>query len=163
MIAYDQYHTGFFPSVRRVRALRQAGQLTQATVERQAPAARVAPPLPTVSAAGPFLAPSSDGRLLRRLRHVVRRRIRVDLDGLVGATVTDGELTLRIDTLSARDPRIVAWSADRLVALVVLHDGCGARVIGGGGLMGRLELPSVTGEGAFLAFCYDAEAAASLS
>jgi hypothetical protein len=29
--------------------------------------------------------------------------------------------------------------------------------------MGRLELPSVTGDGAFLAFCYDAEAAASLS
>ena len=105
MIAYDQYHTGFFPSVRRVRALRHAGQLTHATVERQGPAARVAPALPTGSAAAPFLAPSGDGRLLRRLRHVVRRRIRVDLDGLVGATVTDGELTLRIDTLSARDPR----------------------------------------------------------
>ena len=113
--------------------------------------------------ASPVIAPDGDARLLRRLRHVVRRRVRVDLDGLVGATVTDGELTLRIDTLSARDPRIVAWSADRLVALVVLHDGCGARAIGGGGLMGRIELPSVTGDDAFLAFCYDAEAAASLS
>ncbi|HEY3336647.1 MAG TPA: hypothetical protein VGK16_15575 [Candidatus Limnocylindrales bacterium] len=127
MIAYDDYRTGFLPSLRRVRA------------------------------------PSGDARLLRRLRHVVRRRLRVDLRGLIGATVTDGELTLRIDTMSARDPRIVAWSADRLVALVVLHDGCGARVIGGGGLMGRVELPSVMGCEAFLAFCYDAEATASVS
>jgi len=162
MIAYDEYHTGFLPFGRRVRALRTARPLAMG--ERQ-PMSIVPqlPTLPATSVASPVVAPSSDGRLLRRLRHVVRRRVRVDLDGLVSATVTDGELTLRIDTLSARDPRIVAWSADRLVALVVLHDGCGARVIGGGGLMGRLELPSVTGDGAFLAFCYDAEAAASLS
>ena len=162
MIAYDEYHTGFLPFVRRVRAVRTARPL--AMTERQPmPIAPELPALPATSMANPVFAPSGDARLLRRLRHVVRRRVRVDLDGLVAATVTDGELTLRIDTISARDPRIVAWSADRLVALVVLHDGCGARVIGGGGLMGRLELPSVTGGDAFLAFCYDAEAAASLS
>lgn len=162
MIAYDEYHTGFLPFARRVRAVRSPRPL--AMTERQPmPDLPVLPEMPATSMAAPVLTPGGDARLLRRLRHVVRRRVRVDLDGLVGATVTDGELTLRIDTLSARDPRIVAWSADRLVALVVLHDGCGARVIGGGGLMGRLELPSVTGDGAFLAFCYDAEAAASLS
>lgn len=162
MIAYDEYRTGFLPFVRRVRAVRTARPLAMA--ERQPIAIRPeVPALPATSIAIPVVAPSGDARLLRRLRHVVRRRVRVDLDGLVGATVTDGELTLRIDTLSARDPRTLAWSADRLVALVVLHDGCGARVIGGGGLMGRLELPSVTGCDAFLAFCYDAEAAAALS
>jgi hypothetical protein len=107
--------------------------------------------------------PGGDARLLRRLRHVVRRRVRVNLDGLVSASASDGELTLRIEAVSHRDPRIIAWSADRLVALVVLHDGCGARAIGGGGVMGRLELPSVLCAGAFLAFCYDAEAAAPLS
>ena len=47
-----------------------------------------------------------------------------------------------------------------LCALGVHYWVIGARY---GGLMGRLELPSVTGDGAFLAFCYDAEAAASLS
>jgi hypothetical protein len=68
-----------------------------------------------------------------------------------------------VQTVSARDPRVIEWSADRLVALVVLHDGCGARVIGGGGLMGRLELPSITCAGAFLAFCYDGEAGVAVS
>jgi hypothetical protein len=158
MIAYDDYRTGFLPHVRRVRALRT----TRLVANEQRPMP-IAPEPSASSMANPPFAPSGDARLLRRLRHVVRRRVRVELDGLVGATVTDGDLTLRIDTISARDPRIVAWSADRLVALVVLHDGCGARVIGGGGLMGRLELPSVTGGDAFLAFCYDAESAASLS
>jgi hypothetical protein len=104
-----------------------------------------------------------DARMLRRLRRVVRRRVRVGLDGLVAATATDGEITIRLTTVSPREPRVLAWSADRLVALVVLHDGCGARVIGGGGLMGRLELPSVSCAGSSLAFCYDAVAAASLS
>jgi hypothetical protein len=159
MIAYDEYPTGFLPFVRRVRAVRAARPL--AMTERQ-PLPDL-PAVPSTTITTPVIAPTGDARLLRRLRHVVRRRVRVDLDGLVGASVTDGELTLRIDTLSGRDPRIVAWSADRLVALVVLHDGCGARVIGGGGLMGRLELPSATGTDAFLAFCYDAEAAASRS
>ncbi|HEU0243837.1 MAG TPA: hypothetical protein VFQ75_08025 [Candidatus Limnocylindrales bacterium] len=162
MIAYDEYRTGLLPFVRRVRALREAGQLSLGGPQRVR-AAQAAPVSSPAWVASPVLAPSGDARLLRRLRHVVRRRVRVDLDGLVAATVTDGELTLRIDTLSAREPHIVGWSADRLVALVILHDGCGARVIGGGGLMGRLELPSVTGCDAFLAFCYDAEASASLS
>ena len=89
--------------------------------------------------------------------------VKVELDGLVQASVNDGELDLTIRTVSARDPHVVEWSADRLVALVVLHDGCGARVIGGGGLMGRLELPSIACAGAFLAFCYDAEAGVALS
>jgi hypothetical protein len=159
MIAYDEYRTGFLPSVRRVRAVRTPRPLA---LSEQQPA-RELPRVPVTPLAALLVARDGDARLLRRLRHVVRRRVRVELAGLVGATVSDGELTLRIDTLSARDPRVVAWSADRLVALVVLHDGCGARVIGGGGLMGRLELPSACAPDAFLAFCYDAEAAASLS
>ena len=72
--------------------------------------------------------------------------------------MTDGDLDVRVTTISPRDPYLVEWTADRLVALVVLHDGCGARVIGGGGYMGRVELPSMACAGAFLAFCYDAEA-----
>jgi hypothetical protein len=114
-------------------------------------------------APAPSFAPAPDARLLRRLRHVVRRRVKVELDGLVRAAVSDGEIDLHVTTVSARDPKVIEWSADRLVALVVLHDGCGARVIGGGGLMGRLELPSITCAGAFLAFCYDGEAAVALS
>lgn len=120
----------------------------------------LARPMPLAPAA---LLPQGDARLLRRLRHVVRRRLRVDLDGLVSASAGDGELVVRIETVSPREPRLIAWSADRLVALVVLHDGCGARVVGGGGLMGRVELPSVTCDGAFLSFCYDADAASRLS
>jgi hypothetical protein len=136
-----------FPSA-RIQALRVAG----------APAA----PAPTVVAASAF-APTTDVRLLRRLRHVVRRRVKVELDGLVRTSVSDGEIDLHVETVSARDPKVLHWSADRLIALVVLHDGCGARVIGGGGLMGRLELPSVACAGAFLAFCYDGEPGAAVS
>jgi len=114
-----------------------------------------------VALAAQPLAPSGEARLLRRMRRVVRQRIRVELAGLADGSVSDGELGLRIEIVSPRDPYVLAWSADRLVALVVLHDGCGARVIGGGGLMGRVELPSVSCAGAFLAFCYDAEAGAA--
>ena len=151
MLAYDDLRTGFRPFFRRARAARLAAHATLMT-EIGEPAA-----FPTALASA-ALAPTGDARLLRRLRHVVRRRVKVELDGLVRASVSDGELELTIRTLSARDPHVVEWSADRLVALVVLHDGCGARVIGGGGLIGRLELPSIACAGAFLAFCYDGEA-----
>ena len=151
MLAYDDLRTGFRPFFRRARAARLAAHPTLMT-EIGEPAA-----FPTALASA-ALAPTGDARLLRRLRHVVRRRVKVELDGLVRASVSDGELELTIRTLSARDPHVVEWSADRLVALVVLHDGCGARVIGGGGLIGRLELPSIACAGAFLAFCYDGEA-----
>jgi hypothetical protein len=172
MLAYDDLRTGFRPFFRRARAARYAnpamfaaeigepaafptsgGGRPIATDRQVAPAA-----LPT-----PMLAPSGDGRLLRRLRHVVRRRVRIELEGLVRISISDGDIDLDVRALSSRDPRIIEWSADRLVALVVLHDGCGARVIGGGGLMGRIELPSVTCGGAFLAFCYDGEAGAATS
>ena len=156
MLAYDDLRTGFRPFFRRARAARLAAHATLMT-EIGEPAA-----FPTALASA-ALAPTGDARLLRRLRHVVRRRVKVELDGLVRASVSDGELELTIRTLSARDPHVVEWSADRLVALVVLHDGCGARVIGRGGLMGRLELPSIACAGAFLAFCYDAEAGVALS
>ena len=156
MLAYDDLRTGFRPFFRRARAARLAAHATLMT-EIGEPAA-----FPTALASA-ALAPTGDVRLLRRLRHVVRRRVKVELDGLVRASVSDGELELTIRTLSARDPHVVEWSADRLVALVVLHDGCGARVIGGGGLIGRLELPSIACAGAFLAFCYDGEAGVALS
>ena len=189
MIAYDDYRTGFRPFSRRLRSLRAVPPSTLVVdIGEPAPFPVVRPADHRPSSAGepgaaPVAAVGSDGRvsahglsfsmaslvpgteakLLRRLRHVVRRRVRVDLDDLVSVAVTDGELALRVDTVSARDPRVVQWTADRLVALVVLHDGCGARVIGGGGLMGRLQLPSVLCAGAFLAFCYDAEATPALS
>ena len=156
MLAYDDLRTGFRPFFRRARAARLASPAMLMTDIGEPAAFPTARPLRA-------LAPSGDARLLRRLRHVVRRRVKVELDGLVQATVSDGEIDLTIRTLSARDPHLVEWSADRLVALVVLHDGCGARVIGGGGLMGRLELPSIACAGAFLAFCYDAEAGVALS
>ena len=156
MLAYDDLRTGFRPFFRRARAARLASPVMSMT-DIGEPAA-----FPTVRPLG-ALAPTGDARLLRRLRHVVRRRVRVELDGLVQASVSDGEIDLTVRTVSARDPHVVEWSADRLVALVVLHDGCGARVIGGGGLMGRLELPSITCAGAFLAFCYDGEAGVALS
>jgi hypothetical protein len=179
MLAYDDLRTGFRPFFRRARAARYAdpamfaaeigepaafptsGGGRQIASERgrvliERPAGAVA--LPTS-----MLAPSGDGRLLRRLRHVVRRRVRIELEGLVRTSISDGDIDLDVRALSSRDPRIIEWSADRLVALVVLHDGCGARVIGGGGLVGRLELPSVSCDGAFLAFCYDGEAGAARS
>jgi hypothetical protein len=98
-------------------------------------------------------------RTLRRLRIVTRRRIRVDVDtiGETARIVSDGELAVGLEVVSLLDPRIFAWRASREVDLVVVHDGCGARVVGSGGLTGRIELPGALGDGAFLAFCYDAE------
>jgi len=156
MLAYDDLRTGFRPFFRRARAARLASPPMLMTDVGEPAAFPTARPLGA-------LAPTGDARLLRRLRHVVRRRVKVELDGLVRAAVSDGEIDLTIRTVSAREPHVIEWSADRLVALVVLHDGCGARVIGGGGLMGRLELPSIACAGAFLAFCYDAEAGVTLS
>ena len=156
MLAYDDLRTGFRPFFRRARAAGPASPAMRMTDIGEPAAFPTTRPLGT-------LAPTGDARLLRRLRHVVRRRVKVELDGLVHASVSDGEIDVTIRTVSARDPHVVEWSADRLVALVVLHDGCGARVIGGGGLMGRLELPSIACAGAFLAFCYDAEAGVALS
>ena len=156
MLAYDDLRTGFRPFFRRARAARLASPAMLMTDIGEPAAFPTAMPLAA-------LAPTGDARLLRRLRHVVRRRVKVELDGLVQASVSDGEIELTIRTVSARDPHVVEWSADRLVALVVLHDGCGARVIGGGGLIGRLELPSIACAGAFLAFCYDGEAGVALS
>lgn len=121
-----------------------------------APAAAVpAPALPAVARQLPV----DDVRILRRLRRIVRRRIRFDLAalGTGGATVSDGDQAVRLATVSPRDPRVVAWEADRAVALVVLNDGCGARIVGLGGLTGRIELPSGLCARAFLAFCYDGE------
>jgi hypothetical protein len=109
-------------------------------------------------AARPQPAPR-DVRTLRRLRIVTRRRIRVDVDtiGETARIVSDGELAVGLEVVSLLDPRIFAWRASREVDLVVVHDGCGARVVGSGGLTGRIELPGALGDGAFLAFCYDAE------
>ncbi|HET7828531.1 MAG TPA: hypothetical protein VFL03_03145 [Candidatus Limnocylindrales bacterium] len=178
MLAYTDLRTGYRPFFRRVRDARLAGPamfsrpaatFADAGEPAAFPAARLASravaeaDIAPAIAPAPSFAPAPDARLRRRLRHVVRRRVKVELDGLVRASVSDGEIDLHVTTVSARDPKVIEWSADRLVALVVLHDGCGARVIGGGGLMGRLELPSITCAGAFLAFCYDGEAAVALS
>ena len=168
MLAYNDLRTGYRPFFRRIRDARH-GAPAATLVELGEPAAFPVTRIPAGRMVAPAavpvaaLAPAPDARLLRRLRHVVRRRVKVELDGLVRASISDGDIDLHVATVSPRDPHVVEWSADRLVALVVLHDGCGARVIGGGGLMGRLELPSVTCAGAFLAFCYDGEAGVALS
>jgi hypothetical protein len=103
------------------------------------------------------LLPSSQDRVLRRLRRVVRRRVRVDVATLGTATValTDGSLHVRLR--SGFDPRVVSWEADRPVDLVVLYTGCGMRLAGSGGLDGELVLPATACADAYLAFCYDDE------
>ena len=101
--------------------------------------------------------PSSQDRVLRRLRRVVRRRVRVDIASLGSATValTDGSLHVRLR--SGLDPRVVTWESDRPVELVVLYTGCGVRLAGRGGLDGELVLPATACADAYLAFCYDDE------
>lgn len=179
MLARNDLRTGFRPSVRPsirpfVHRPRSAGDASAATIAAEAgePAAfplavgsrrAAAEPIPVPLPATAMLAPTGEARLLRRLRHVVRRRVRIELDGLVRASVRDSEIDLDVRADTSADRRIVEWSADRPVALVVLHDGCGARVIGSGGLIGRVELPSVTCARAFLAFCYDSEAGLTVS
>lgn len=100
-----------------------------------------------------------DSWLLRRLRVVARRRVRVAVEALdaTARIASDGDLVIVMETLRARDPRILAWRANREVDLVVVHDGCGARVLGTGGTAGRIELPGGLGPDAFLAFCYDTD------
>ncbi|HEY6568783.1 MAG TPA: hypothetical protein VIZ22_00750 [Candidatus Limnocylindrales bacterium] len=107
----------------------------------------------------PAATATNDIRTLRRLRIVTRRRIRIDVDtiGETARIVSDGELAVGLEMVSLIDPRVLAWCASREVDLVVVHDGCGARVVGSGGLTGRIKLPGALGDGAFLAFCYDAE------
>ena len=109
------------------------------------------------------LLPTSQERVLRRLRRVVRRRVRVDVATLGSATVamSDGSLHLRLR--SGLDPRVVSWEADRPVDLVVLYTGCGMRLAGRGGLDGELVLPATACADAYLAFCYDDEVDAAVA
>ena len=79
MLAYDDLRTGFRPFFRRARAARLASPAMHLTDIGEPAAFPTALPLAT-------LAPTGDARLLRRLRHVVRRRVKVELDGLVQAS-----------------------------------------------------------------------------
>jgi hypothetical protein len=110
------------------------------------------------------LVPTSQERVLRRLRRVVRRRVRVDMANLGTSTVTmsDGSLDIRLRA-SGLDPRVVTWEADRPVDLVVLYTGCGMRLAGRGGLDGELVLPATACVDAYLAFCYDDEVDAAIA
>jgi hypothetical protein len=112
-------------------------------------------PLPT---ADPRPA-DDDAWKLRRLRVVARRRVRVSIAaiGTTAQIASDGELVVVLETVQERDPRVIGWRANREVDLVVVHDGCGARAVGAGGVAGRIELPAALGADAFLAFCYDTE------
>ena len=104
--------------------------------------------------------PAGDGSWLqRRLRVVARRRVRVAVEAIdaTAQIASDGDLVVALETLRARDPRVLVWRANREVDLVVVHDGCGARVLGAGGTAGRIELPGALGPDAFLAFCYDTD------
>jgi hypothetical protein len=122
----------------------------------------------TASAALPAISPvpSADPQTdrdeawrLRRLRAVARRRVRVAIAaiGTTAQIASDGELVVALETVQERDPRVLAWRANREVDLVIVHDGCGARTVGAGGVAGRIELPAGLGAEAFLAFCYDTE------
>jgi hypothetical protein len=115
-------------------------------------------PMPRPVVARPEPAPD-DAWMLRRLRVVVRRRVRVDVAATAPTAwiASDGDLVIALETVRASDPRILAWRSNREVALVVIHDGCGARAVGSGGTNGRIELPGALGTDAFLAFCYDTE------
>jgi len=94
---------------------------------------------------------------LRRLRAIARRRVRVTVAaiGTTAQIASDGELVIALEIVQERDPRVLAWRANREVELVIVHDGCGARAVGAGGDAGRIELPAGLGAEAFLAFCYD--------
>ena len=96
---------------------------------------------------------------LRRLRAVARRRVRVAVAAIdtTAQIASDGELVIALEIVQERDPRVLAWRANREVDLVIVHDGCGARAVGAGGVTGRIELPAGLGREAFLAFCYDTE------
>src|SRR5690242_837273 len=121
MLAYTDLRTGFRPFFRRARDARLAGPVmftaqNSAFADAGEPAAFPPARVPArtvaeaVTAPAVALAPTPDARLLRRLRHVVRRRVKVELDGLVRASVSDGEIDIHVNTVSARDPKIVEWS-----------------------------------------------------
>jgi hypothetical protein len=117
---------------------------------------------PEVMTEDPVAEPQEPGDgswLLRRLRVVARRRVRVAVEAIdaTARIASDGDLAVALEIVHARDPRILAWRANREVDLVVVHDGCGARVVGAGGTAGRIELPGALGPDAFLAFCYDTD------
>jgi hypothetical protein len=126
---------------------------------------RLLPPAPAAPLPAPTNGPlpTADTRLLRRLRRIVRPRVRLDVAALRAgaAAASDGAQAIRVTTVSPRDPHVIAWEADQPVALVVLNDGCGARIVGRGGPAGRIELPSSLCPQAFLAFCYDTETEAA--
>jgi hypothetical protein len=125
-----------------------------ATAESPADAATRA--LPGLAAIDPIPAPGTSW-MLRRIRRVVRCRLRVELAALAlaPALVSDGDLRVVLTPRSAGNRRVVAWRADRAVELVVIRDGCGARVLGPGGHEGRIELPASACPDAYVAFCYD--------
>jgi hypothetical protein len=95
----------------------------------------------------------------RRLRVIARRRVRVPAASMdvTAQIASDGDLVVALETVRARDPRIIGWRASREVELVVVHDACGARAVGGGGISGQIELPGALGPDDFIAFCYDTD------
>ena len=101
--------------------------------------------------------------VLRRLRRVVRRRLRVELASLQASptVAVDGGRRIVVTQVSSRDPRVLAWRSDDVIATVVYHDSCGAREIGVGGIHGLITLPTVSVPGAYLAFCYDIDRVAA--
>jgi hypothetical protein len=62
--------------------------------------------------------------------------------GTTAQIASDGELVVALEIVQERDPRVLARRADRAVDLVIVHDGCGARAVGAGGVAGRIELPA---------------------
>ena len=104
--------------------------------------------------------PAGDGSWMqRRLRVVARRRVRVAVDAIdpTARIVSDGDLVVALETVRVRDPRILAWRANREVDLVVVHDGCGARVSAPAVRLAGSSCRVPSDADAFLAFCYDTD------
>lgn len=102
---------------------------------------------------------------LRRVGRLARRRMRIEGDGLVNGTHTDGRLTVTISGLGAAaagTPDTFDWEADRPIALVIVRAGIDGDDVSfhvGPVASGR-GIGTLVGDGTGIrcvAFCYDAE------
>ncbi|MFL5775179.1 MAG: hypothetical protein ACJ76W_02790 [Chloroflexota bacterium] len=102
---------------------------------------------------------------LRRVGRLARRRMRIEGDGLVNGTHTDGRLTVTISGLGAAaagTPDTFDWEADRPIALVIVRAGIDGDDVSfhvGPVASGR-GIGTLVGDGTgirYVVFCYDAE------
>jgi hypothetical protein len=105
---------------------------------------------------------------LRRVGRLPRRRMRIDGDRLVNGVFTDGTLTVEITGLGspvAGVPDSFEWEADQPIAMVIVRSGIDGEDVDfqvGPKRHGTARTTSLSdGSGIrYIAFCYDAAAAA---